>query len=153
VVAVDPLTATEEAFWRALMRVVVSLPRCLDGYLLRAMGISANEYLTLMALSEARGRELRMTDLASATALSASRMTRLVGELQARGLVSKRASAEDGRGNVASLTPAGLMKLEAAWGGHLLSVRALVFDHVGTAATHDAGRALSEIAARLDDRL
>src|SRR5271154_6523947 len=104
----DRLNVTEDVFWRALMRIVISLPRRLDGELLRAVGISANEYLTLMSLSEASGGALRMSDLADSTALSASRMTRLVDELQSRGLVTKRASTEDGRGNVAGLTPVGL---------------------------------------------
>jgi DNA-binding MarR family transcriptional regulator len=150
---VDPLTATEDVLWRALMRIVVALPRRLDGDLLRAVGISANEYLTLMSLSEAPRRELRMSDLADATALSASRMTRLVDELQSRGFVTKRASAKDGRGNVASLTPAGLEKLETAWGTHVASVRALAFDHVDQATTKEAARAVAEIAARLEDGL
>ena len=57
------------------------------------------------AAPEAPGRELRMTDLANASALSASRMTRLVDALQTRGLVTKRTSPKDGRGNVAKLTP------------------------------------------------
>jgi hypothetical protein len=30
VASIDPLTATEEIFWRALMRIVLSLPRRLD---------------------------------------------------------------------------------------------------------------------------
>src|SRR6201991_1494622 len=101
---VDPLNSTEEIFWRALMRVVLSLPRRLDSDLVRAVGITANEYTTLMCLSEASGRELRMADLANAAALSASRMTRLVDELQSRGWVTKRTSSDDGRGNVAKLT-------------------------------------------------
>jgi DNA-binding MarR family transcriptional regulator len=150
---VDPLDTTEEAFWRALMQIVLSLPRRLDARLLNAVGISANEYVTLVALSEAAEGGLRMTDLAAATALSASRMTRLVAELQARGLVLKRASPDDGRGNVASLTRAGKAKLAAAWGVHVSGVRALVFDHVDVAVASDAARALSEVAARLDDRL
>ena len=135
------------------MRIVVLLPRRLDDDLLRAVGISANEYLTLMSLSEAPGHELRMSDLADATALSASRMTRLVDELQSRGLVIKRASAEDGRGNVASLTPAGLAKLLTGWRVHVSSLRALVFDHVDAAGTEAVARALVEIAARLQDGL
>ena len=149
----DLLSATEEAFWRALMRITLSLPRRLDSDLVHAVGITANEYLTLMSLSEAPGRELRMTDLANATALSASRMTRLVDELQARGLVTKRASAADGRGNVATLTPAGLAKLRAAWRVHVARVRALVFDHVDSASVSDAAQTLSDIAARLEGRL
>jgi DNA-binding MarR family transcriptional regulator len=149
---VDPLSATEDVLWRALMRIAVSLPRRLDEDLLPAVGISANEYLTLMYLCEASQRELRMSDLADATALSASRVSRLVDELQARGLVNKRTSAEDGRGNVASLTRAGLSKLTTAWGIHVSSVRALVLDHVDPTTTKVAARAMAEIAARLDDK-
>ena len=150
---VDPLGADDEAFWRALMRIVMVLPRRLDNDLMRAVGVTANEYLTLLSLSEAPGRELRMTDLADAAGLSASRMTRLVEHLQSRDLVTKRSSAEDGRGSVAGLTPAGLAKLEAAWDTHLASVRGLVFDHVDPSTTTDAANALSEIAAGLDGRL
>jgi DNA-binding MarR family transcriptional regulator len=148
---VAPLTATEEAFWRALMRIVLSLPRRLDSDLVRTVGITGNEYITLMCLSEAPARELRMTDLANAAALSASRMTRLVDDLQSRGLVTKRASSEDGRGNVAKLTPAGLAKLRTAWPAHLASVRGRVFDHVDPATVNKAAQALSEIAVQLED--
>jgi DNA-binding MarR family transcriptional regulator len=150
---VDPLSATEDVLWRALMRIVVSLPRRLDGDLLRAVGISANEYLTLMSLAEAPRRELRMSDLAVAAALSASRMSRLVDELQSRRLVTKRASAEDGRGHVVGLTTAGLSKLKTARGIHVSSMRALVFDHVDPTTTKEVARAVAEIAARLEDRL
>ena len=147
---VEPLNETEDAFWRALMRIVLSLPRRLDSDLVRTVGVTANEYVTLMCLSEAPRRELRMADLAKATALSASRMTRLVDDLQSRGLVAKRASSDDGRGNVAKLTPAGLAKLKKAWPVHLASVRGRVFDHVEPATVASAAQALSEIAAQLE---
>lgn len=147
---VEPLSATEEAFWRALMRLVLSLPRRLDSDLIRSVGITANEYMTLMCLSEAPRRELRMADLASATALSASRMTRLVEDLRGRGLVTKRASPDDGRGTITKLTPAGMSKLRAAWPTHLASVRQRVFDHVDPATVNNAAQALSEVAAQLE---
>jgi DNA-binding MarR family transcriptional regulator len=144
------LNESEEAFWRALMRIVLSLPRRLDSDLVRTVGITANEYTTLMCLSEAPRRELRMSDLASAAALSASRMTRLVDDLQSRGLVTKRASSEDGRGNIAKLTPAGMAKLKTAWPAHLASVRGRVFDHVDAATVKQAAQALSQIAEVLE---
>jgi DNA-binding MarR family transcriptional regulator len=150
VAKVEPLNESEEAFWRALMRIVLSLPRRLDADLVRACGITANEYTTLMCLSEAPARELRMADLANAAALSASRMTRLVDDLQTRGLVTKRTSSADARGNVAKLTPAGLAKLKQAWPTHLASVRTRVFDHVDPSTVTKAAQALSEIAARLE---
>jgi DNA-binding MarR family transcriptional regulator len=147
---VAPLSATEEAFWRALMRIVLSLPRRLDSDLVKTVGITANEYTTLMCLSEAPRRELRMADLANAAALSASRMTRLVDDLQARELVAKRTSSEDGRGNIAKLTPAGLAKLKSAWPTHLASVRR-VFNDIDPATVAKAAQALSEIAAHLEE--
>src|SRR6478735_12516514 len=97
----QPLNSDEELLWRALMRIVVALPRQLDSDMVRATGLTANEYKTLMGLSEAPNRELRMAELANATGLSASRMTRLVDDLQSLGYVIKRASTVDGRGNVA----------------------------------------------------
>src|SRR4030081_2584873 len=100
------------------MRIALSLPRRLDSDLVRTAGVTANEYTTLMCLSEAPNRELRMADFANAAAPSASRMTRLVEDLQTRDLVTKRASSVDGRGNVAKLTPAGLAKLKKAWPVH-----------------------------------
>ena len=149
-VEIDPLNESEDVFWRALMRILISLPRCLDADLVRTVGITANEYTTLMCLSEAPGRELRMTDLANASALSASRMTRLVDDLHARGLVTKRTSSDDGRGNIAKLTPAGLAKLKKAWPTHLASVRSRVFDHVDPGTVTNAAQALSKIAAQLE---
>ena len=79
---VEPLSPTEEALWRAVMRIVKVIPRHLDSDLIRGAGLTASEYTTIMHLSEAPSRELRMADLANATDLSASLMTRLVDDLQ-----------------------------------------------------------------------
>src|SRR5271170_258781 len=119
--APEPLTPAEDAVWRALMRIVKALPRFLDADLLQGIGLSASEYSVIMHLSEAPNRELRMSDLAGACELSASRMTRLVDDLQSRSLVAKEVSSTDGRGNVAKLTPKGMAKLKAAWPVHLES--------------------------------
>jgi DNA-binding MarR family transcriptional regulator len=137
-----PLTPTEEVLWRALMRIIVSLHRALDSDLIRATGLTANEYTTLVSLSEAPNCELRMADLANATALSASRMTRLVDDLQSRDLVARRPSTADGRGNVAKLTPLGLAKLKSAYPEHLASVRRRVLDHIDAAAVKRTAQAL-----------
>jgi len=126
----DALTAQEERFWRALMRVIVALPRSLDDDLLRSTGLTLTEYVVLMSLSEAENQELRMADLAAATALSASRITRVVDALQSRGQVVKRRYEGDARGNVATLTPEGMKRLQAAYPVHLASARKRVMDHI-----------------------
>jgi DNA-binding MarR family transcriptional regulator len=149
---VAPLTPTEEALWRALMRLVFTLHRALDEDLIRARGMTANEYTVLMNLSEAPNRELRITDLADASALSVSRMSRLVDDLQSRNLVAKRRSEIDGRGNVASLTQQGMTRLEAAYPDHLASARRLVLDHVDRRDLAGVTRTLELIATQLNEK-
>ena len=146
-----PLSNDEEALWRALMRIVRDLPRHLDSDLVQGSGLTASEYTTIMRLSEAPNRELRMSDLASATWLSASRTTRLVDDLQARSLVTKVPSATDARGNLARLTPQGLAKLRAAWPVHLESVRKRFFDHMDPALVEVVFHAISVVVDQLEE--
>ena len=148
---VEPLSPDEEALWRAVMRIVKVLPRYLDIDLIRGAGLTASEYTTMMHLSEGPNRGLRMADLASATDLSASRMTRLVDDLQSRGLVSKTTSSSDARGNIARLTPRGMAKLKSAWPVHLASVRRRFFDCVDVSEVEGVGRALAEVAVHLEE--
>jgi DNA-binding MarR family transcriptional regulator len=105
----------------------------------------------IMHLSEAPNRELRMADLAVATGLSASRTTRVVDDLQSRGLVTKRSSSADGRSNIAKLTAKGMTKLKSAWPAHVASVRARVLDNIDASAIRPTARVLSAVAAQLED--
>lgn len=148
---VEPLSPTEEELWRAVMRIVKVIPRHLDNDLIRDAGLTASDYTTIMHLSEAPNRELRMADLATATDLSASRMTRLVDDLQSCGLVTKTASSSDARGNVARLTPRGMAKLKSAWPVHLASVRSRFFDYLDASTVGTVASALSEVTAHLED--
>jgi DNA-binding MarR family transcriptional regulator len=148
---VEPLSPAEEALWRAVMRIVKVIPRNLDSDLIRGAGLTASDYTTIMHLSEAPNRELRMADLANATDLSASRMTRLVDDLQSRGLVTKTASSSDARGNVARLTPRGMAKLKSAWPVHLASVRSRFFDCIDPAAVEEVANALAKVALPVED--
>jgi DNA-binding MarR family transcriptional regulator len=147
----EPLNESEEAMWRALMRIVKTLPRHLDSDLVRSAGLTASEYTMLMHLSEAPNRELRMADLAEATGLSASRTTRLVQDLESRGLVAKRTSTADGRSNLARLTAPGMAKMKSAWPTHLASVRKRWFDHIDDSDVQRTGLVLSAVAAQLED--
>lgn len=134
------------------MRIIKTLPRRLESDLIQGTGLSANEYTTIMHLSEAPARELRMNGLASATGLSPSRTTRLVDDLQSRSLVTKMSSPSDARGNVARLTPQGMAKLKAAWPVHLESVRARLFDYLDPASVKVVAHAMSAMADHPEDR-
>ena len=128
--AVVPLSAGEEAFLRAWSRAALTVPRALDADLLAGQGMSLSEYTALMHLSEAPRRSLRMSDLASACALSLSGMSRIVSRLEAQGLVARQRASGDGRGLNAVLTGAGLGRLRRAWPTHLASVRRQMMDHL-----------------------
>jgi DNA-binding MarR family transcriptional regulator len=134
-----------------MMRIVKFLPRHLDADLIHGTGLSASEYTMIMHLSEAPNRELRMSDLANAAGLSASRTTRLVDDLQSRSLIAKVASSTDARGNVAKLTPRGMAKVRAAWPVHLESVRTRFFDHIDTSSIEALADAMSVVADQLED--
>ena len=145
----EPLTSAEERLWRSLQKLLVALPRALDEDLLRATGLSLTQYIVLMHLSEADGNRLRMSDLAAATSLSASRVTRLVETLRTQGLVVKRPHATDARGSVAVLTEAGRQRLLGAYPAHLASARRRVMDQLDPALVHRLAEELGAVAGPL----
>jgi DNA-binding MarR family transcriptional regulator len=74
---------------------------------LAAAGLSATEFEVLLRLARSPGERLRMTDLATQTALSTSGVTRVVDRLENRGLVRRETCASDRRGAYAALTRPG----------------------------------------------
>ncbi|MFF7212761.1 MarR family winged helix-turn-helix transcriptional regulator [Streptomyces sp. NPDC008238] len=127
----QPLSASEEAFVRAVGRVLMELPRAVDADMVEGAGLPLSEYSPLMYLSEAPDRAMRMSELAAACSLSLSGMTRVVIRLEKHGWVERVKCAEDGRGWNAVLTDAGFERLEQAWPTHLASVRRHLVDHFG----------------------
>ncbi|HEY3465390.1 MAG TPA: MarR family winged helix-turn-helix transcriptional regulator [Amycolatopsis sp.] len=144
------LDQDEAAFWRPLIRVATVLPRALEDQFLPETGLTVSDYGVLVALSEAPDHLLRISALAATTALSLSRISRVVDDLTRRGLVEKRRCPEDGRAANAVLTDAGLAKLKAAYPSHLSRVRASVFAHLSTEDIRTAGPVLARLAAALD---
>ncbi|MDR7274575.1 MarR family winged helix-turn-helix transcriptional regulator [Catenuloplanes atrovinosus] len=142
----DRLTQDEDAVWRTLAQVVHQLPRVLDEDMSRAEGLSMTEFAILRVLSEAPDHRLRMVELAAATALSPSRITRVVGDLARIGMVSRERHASDARGSVAALTDVGLKKAESADPAHVASARRWVLDHIDPADRPAVLRALRRIA-------
>jgi DNA-binding MarR family transcriptional regulator len=145
-----PLNADEEAVVRALGRAILVLPRLLDAELVSEQRLALSEYTTLIHLSEAPNRQLRMSELAADSALSLSGMTRIVGRLEAQGLVERVKCADDGRGSNAVLTDAGLVRLRKAWPTHLASVRRHIVDHIEDLDLATLARALSQLATQAD---
>ena len=148
---VPPLTSDEELLWRSLMRLVFGLPRAVGEDLQRTSGLSSSEYSVLMHLSESPDRQLRMSDLAGSCGLSPSRITRVIDQMSAQGLVERRRpESSDGRSTLAVLTKQGMSTLRRAWPHHVRSVRELAFDHLTADETRTVGQILERLAEHLD---
>ncbi|MEV7341813.1 MarR family winged helix-turn-helix transcriptional regulator [Streptomyces sp. NPDC093544] len=150
--SLEPLNSAEERLWRSLQKLLVALPRALDEDLLRSTGLPLTQYIVLMHLSETEGNCMRMNDLAAATALSASRVTRLVETLRVQGLVGKRRHSTDARGSMAVLTEAGRKRLMGAHPAHLASARRRVVDQLDPALVHRLADELQSVADPLLSR-
>jgi DNA-binding MarR family transcriptional regulator len=148
---VPGLDGDEEILWRSLVELLLRLPQVLDQHFDREAKVSMTDYSVLVALSEAPDGELRMGDLAEATALSRSRMSRVVDDLIRRSLVTRRKCEQDGRSALAALTPEGQAALAAAYPGHLARVRSLVLDHITKSEMRTMTQALSRILIALRD--
>lgn len=142
-----PLTEDEEAVWRAMTRMMTVLPHLLERDLRDAGGLTLNEYVVLVNLSEQCDRSMRMSELAVISILSSSGITRLVARLENWGLIERVPDGTDARGQRAVLTGAGLARLEAAYPHHLRGVRTHVINHLADLDLRTLATALAKVAA------
>ncbi len=84
--------------------------------------MSLSWYDVLLELAAAPGRRLRMTDLAERVVLSRTRVSRLVDEIAAAGLVVRQQNPQDGRSAYATLTAEGLSRYRKAAPTYLAAI-------------------------------
>jgi len=102
------------ATWGALLRAHAGVLRRLEVHLAEANGLPLSWYDVLLELEHAPDHRLRMQELGQRAVLSRSRVSRIVDELEAAGLVHREPSSTDGRGLAAVLTPAGRSRMRRA---------------------------------------
>jgi len=103
----------------------------------------------LIRLARSPGHQLRMSDLAAQTSLTPSGLTRAIDRLVAAGLVERLPCPSDRRGAFASLTPAGLDRIEAAVGPHLQHVER----YFTSALAADEQRQLAALLRKVRDHV
>jgi DNA-binding MarR family transcriptional regulator len=143
------LDQEEQQAWRSYQRAV----RLLDDALRRGLechGMSHPEYEVLVRLSEAPGRSLRMSELASGVVNSRSRLTHTVGRLERAGWVRRRPTDGDGRGVECHLTDIGFAVLDAAAHTHVEGVRSALLDSMSREEFLALGASMAKVADRLD---
>ena len=145
------LNAQEEAAWRAIAKLMVTLPWALECQLQQDAGLSFIEYHVLARLSEDPEHTLRMSELAALTNASLSRLSHLVKRLESRGLVRREVDPGDGRFTNAILTKPGYTLLVASAPGHVARVRSLVIDALSPADLRQLRETMECLLVRIEE--
>ncbi|MCP2307622.1 MULTISPECIES: MarR family winged helix-turn-helix transcriptional regulator [Kitasatospora] len=142
------LDAREQRFWRAHLEV----SKLLEYQLGRELGphnLAINDYEILVVLSEAPERRMRMTDLATATLQSKSRLSHQITRMESAGLVLRQECPGDRRGLYAHLTEQGWETLRKVAPDHVRSVREHFIDRLAPDQLDALYAALAPIAEHL----
>jgi DNA-binding MarR family transcriptional regulator len=145
------LSAEEEAAWRGIAKVIVTLPGALECQLQQDAGLSFLEYYVLARLSEDPEHTLRLSELAKLTDASLSRLSHLMKRLELRDLVRREADPADGRFTNAIMTKAGYKLLVASAPAHVARVRSLVIDALSPAQLRALRETTEHLLARIEE--
>jgi len=144
------LTEDQQQSWMAVAGMLMTLPAALDAQLRADSRLNLFEYHVLVALADAPGRTVGMSDLAALANGSLSRLSHAVGRLERDGLVERSACSDGRRRMEARLTDAGLARLEAAAPGHVAEVRRLVIDVLDPGRLEEFGAVARSVMAAID---
>jgi hypothetical protein len=144
------LTKEQQAHWRSWLAASTVLREQLSRELQDLHGLTMTDYEILVRLSERETNAIRMSDLATLTLLSRSRLSHQIDRMEAAGLVSREVCPDDRRGQLAILTPAGVKALETAAPDHVEGVRKHFVDVLTDAEYKALGSAAKKIADHLE---
>ena len=130
--------------WEGLLEVATSLRRRGEAAI-AAHGVSLGMLGVMGRLLRAEGLTLREGEVAADMGRSLSRVSRIVGALEARGLVRCAACPEDGRATNVTLTPAGAELTREVQADVFAFVQRGFFDALGEAEVET----LAAVFARL----
>ncbi|CAM5351797.1 DNA-binding MarR family transcriptional regulator OS=Streptomyces violarus OX=67380 GN=FHS41_002185 PE=4 SV=1 [Streptomyces violarus] len=116
------LTDAEQCAWRTHLEVNRLLTYQLEKDL-QPFGLTMNDYEILVNLSESEDQRMRMSDLASATLQSKSRLSHQITRMENANLVRRENCESDRRGLYAVLTEHGMATMQKVAPHHVASVR------------------------------
>ncbi|MFD3805096.1 MarR family winged helix-turn-helix transcriptional regulator [Streptomyces sp. NPDC058611] len=116
------LTESEQCAWRTHLDVSRLLMHQLEKDL-QPFGLTNNDYEILVNLSESDENRMRMSDLATATLQSKSRLSHQITRMETAGLVRRVNCESDRRGLYAVLTDEGMETMRKVAPHHVASVR------------------------------
>lgn len=119
------ISKAAEKAWIALNRVA---PALLDGaeVAVKAKGFPPLAWYDVLWELERAGEPVRQRDLGSRLLLARYNLSRLLDRLEAEGLIAREECAEDARGQMLRLTPAGRALRQKMWPAYAAAIRAAV---------------------------
>ncbi len=145
-------TEAELRIWRDFIETTEALSSRLTARLLAESSLSPGDYVVLLALSEARDRQLRSSELAAHIGWQRSRLSHHLGRMERRGLISRQECATVPRGAEVILTPAGAEAFRRSTFPHLRAIRELFVDALTPDQLDAAREIVAALRAHLDTR-
>src|ERR1700684_3191050 len=133
--------------WKSLMGLLMILPASLDAQLKQDAGLNLFEYHILVELAEAPERLRVMSELATQTRGSLSRLSHAVSRLEAAGWVERRSCGGAGRGTAGLPNAPRWRNRQQSAPGHVRWARRLVIDPLTAEQLEGLGRAARRIVA------
>lgn len=146
------LDEREDRAWRGYRRMRRLLDLELARQLTQDAGLSEADYDVLSDLSETPQGRLRLRELADRMLWSRSRLSHHLTRMQQRGLVTREECADDARGSVVVLTPAGRQAIGSAAPGHVAAVRRHLIDLLTPAEIEALGALTHRVVDHLGRR-
>ncbi|WP_026196125.1 MarR family winged helix-turn-helix transcriptional regulator [Corynebacterium lubricantis] len=143
------LNEKESRTWGNLWSLHVALPAKLDARLKREAGIGHFDFMALREISVSQQGAIRLSELATATDMSLSHLSRVITRLEKNGLVRRIPDAQDGRSTIAELTSEGKKVVETAEPEHTSEIRRIFFDNLDESELHAVDSAMAKIAKAL----
>ncbi|HST66542.1 MAG TPA: MarR family transcriptional regulator [Mycobacteriales bacterium] len=134
------------AAWRAMLQAHASALRAIDAELARAATIPLTWYDVLLELRGADEGRLQMQELGRRVVLSRTRVSRLVDEMTAHGLVAKVRDEDDRRVVWAVITPDGVAALRRTAPLYLDGIERHFSAHLTDTEKSVVARALTKVS-------
>lgn len=139
------LSEEEEGVWLDLQEIHARLVRELDARLVEQHRLPMNAFDILVRVAHAEDGQVSVSALAQQVAISASQVSRIVIDLERRGLVERRRNADDARSTCAAITPGGFEALAEAAPTYLGALRERFFDLLSAQDVRNMSRAWSKV--------
>ncbi|MER7764333.1 MarR family transcriptional regulator [Streptomyces sp. NPDC097619] len=142
------LDDAEQCAWRTYLDVQRLLTYQMEKDL-QPFGLTFNDYEILVNLSESEGHRMRMSDLATSTLQSKSRLSHQITRMESAGLVTRVNCESDRRGLYAVLTDQGMETMRKVAPFHVASVRKYFIDMLSPEALTSMHASLKPVAEQL----